>query len=73
MISKQLLLPLDYTASDEKWVQKMTNDALDCGDFANWDHAYESLWNLFERQVEEDIQAFEALERGSRDTYGDGR
>ena len=48
---EQLELPLDCTNADNALVSSMANEAVTCGDYLNWDHAYECLWDLFEQEI----------------------
>ena len=36
---------IDLSESDDAMIQQQATAAVACGDFNNWDHAYESLWN----------------------------
>ena len=47
----QLKLNIDYSESDDHVVKKMATEAGSVGDFLNWDHAYESLWDYYEYEV----------------------
>ena len=47
---KQLNLLFDYTLSDNYMIQRQADEAVEYGEHTNWDHAYESLWNLFEEE-----------------------
>ena len=48
---KQLPLNLDYGISDDALVQKMATEAVKDGDFSNWYHAYESIWEWYEEEL----------------------
>ena len=47
----QLELSLDYSEPDNQVVWKMATEAVAAGDFLNWDHAYESIWDAYEGEV----------------------
>ena len=48
---EQLHLALDYEPADNSIVKKAATQAVKCGEFLNFDHAYESLWEAFEEEV----------------------
>ena len=50
----QLKLNIDYSESDDHVVKKMATEAVSVGDFLNWDHAYESLWDHYEGEKKDD-------------------
>ena len=39
---------IDLSESDNDMIKRQADAAVACGDFNNWDHAYESLWAAFE-------------------------
>lgn len=43
---------IDLTQSDDLMIRAMARDAVLCGDFSNYDHAYETIWDRFERERE---------------------
>lgn len=45
---KEQLTLLDFSDADNEMIKKLATEAVACGDYTNWDHAYESLWNAFE-------------------------
>ena len=51
MSRKQLQLPFDYSKADEYIVNCMADEAMEDEHFANWDHAYESLWEWFKAEL----------------------
>ena len=51
MIENQLNLSIDYTQSDNEMIKRQASDAVLSGDFINWDHAYESLFNSLEEEL----------------------
>ena len=50
---EQLNLPFDYNHSDDYMICQQANEAVEHGEFIYWDHAYESLWELFESEIED--------------------
>jgi hypothetical protein len=46
-----LTMLIDFTESDDDMIQRQATAAVACGDFTNWDHAYETLWNNFECEL----------------------
>ena len=52
MIENQLNLSIEYNQSDNEMIKRQASDAvLSSGDFLNWDHAYESLFNSLEEEL----------------------
>ncbi len=47
----QIKLNLDYSESDNRVVKQMATEAVAAGDFLNWDHAYESIWECYQGQI----------------------
>lgn len=50
-IFEQSLLPLNFAECDEYMVHCLADEALLCGEFVNWDHAYESIWAWLEYEL----------------------
>ena len=50
---EQLNLPFDYNHSDNYMIYLQADEAIEGGEFINWDHAYESLWELFESEIKD--------------------
>jgi hypothetical protein len=44
---------LDFSNEDDAMIQRMATEAVESGEFSNWDHAYESLWHVFEQETTE--------------------
>ena len=44
-------LVIDLTISDDDMIKRQALEAVACGDFSNFDHAYESLWDAFETEL----------------------
>jgi hypothetical protein len=42
---------IDLSSSDDDMIQRQAAEAVACGEFSNFDHAYESLWNAFESEL----------------------
>lgn len=42
---------IDFSESDNEMIKQQATDAVACGDFLNWDHAYETLWDAFECEL----------------------
>ena len=42
----------NFKDAEDKMIQRQATIAVADGDFSNWDHAYESLWDLFEEELE---------------------
>ena len=42
---------IDFTDSDDDMIQRQATETVACGDFTNWDHAYETLWDNFEYEL----------------------
>tara|TARA_R110002020_G_scaffold161631_1_gene346906 strand:+ start:534 stop:701 length:168 start_codon:yes stop_codon:yes gene_type:complete len=51
MIENQLNLSINYTQSDNEMIKRQASDAVSSGDFLNWDHAYESLFDILEEEL----------------------
>jgi hypothetical protein len=51
-MTEQYTLNLSYEGSDNYLVCLQANEAVEEGEFNNWDHAYETLWDLFESELE---------------------
>ena len=50
-MNDQLKLNIDYSKPDNQVVKRMATEAVECGDFLNWDHAYESIWDVYEGEL----------------------
>jgi hypothetical protein len=48
---EQLNLSFDYEHSNNYMICLQANEAVEEGEFSNWDHAYETLWSLFESEL----------------------
>ena len=48
---EKLELNINYEYSDNELIKKMATESVENGDYLNWDHAYESLWNWFEEEI----------------------
>jgi hypothetical protein len=46
---------IDLSESDDDMIKRQATAAVACGDFNNWDHAYESLWAAFEFELSEAV------------------
>lgn len=46
-------LEIDLAESDEHMIRAMADEALKAGEFRNWDHAYECMWERFEFELQE--------------------
>ena len=44
-------LRIDLSSSDDDMIHRQAAEAVACGDFSNFDHAYESLWDAFESEL----------------------
>jgi hypothetical protein len=44
---------IDFTESDNEMIKIEATAAVACGDFSDWDHAYETLWDTFEHELAE--------------------
>jgi hypothetical protein len=51
MLKTQEQLAIDLTLSDDDMIKRQALEAVACGDFSNFDHAYESLWDAFETEL----------------------
>jgi len=51
-MTEQLNLSFDYGHSDNYMIRIQANESVEQGEFSNWDHAYETLWDLFESELE---------------------
>ena len=40
---------------DDDLIKREATLAVECGDYDNWDHAYESLWDLWESEDLRDL------------------
>ena len=47
----QFVLNLDCSEADDNQVKIMATEAVKAGDFLNFDHAYESMWDWFEGEI----------------------
>ena len=47
---KQLQLGINYELIDNHLVLLWAKEAMDNGEYTNFDHAYESMWNLLEQE-----------------------
>ena len=47
-MNEQLLI--DLSSSDNDMILRQAAEAVACGDFFSFDHAYESLWDAFETE-----------------------
>jgi len=45
-------LEIDLADSDGYMIRTMADEALQTGEFSNWDHAYECLWERFEFELQ---------------------
>ena len=48
MMNRQLTF--NFEEAENEMIRQQATIAVADGDFNNWDHAYESLWNLFEEE-----------------------
>jgi len=44
-------LTFNFQDADDKMIQQQATAGVANGDFNNWHHAYESLWDLFEEEL----------------------
>jgi hypothetical protein len=44
-------LRIDLSGPDDDMIKRQAAEAVACGDFSNFDHAYESLWDAFEAEL----------------------
>lgn len=51
----QMVLDFNWEEIDDDLIQREATLAVECGDYDNWDHAYESLWNLWESEDSRDL------------------
>jgi hypothetical protein len=51
----QMSLNFNWEEIDDDLIQREATLAVKCGDYDNWDHAYESLWNLWESEDLRDL------------------
>jgi len=51
----QMVLDFNWKEIDDDLIQREATLAVECGDYDNWDHAYESLWNLWESEDLRDL------------------
>ena len=58
---EEIVYHKDQMVFDFNWEEMMmiysteATLAVECGDYDNWDHAYESLWNLWESEDLRDL------------------
>ena len=48
MMSRQLTF--NFKDAENEMIRRQATIAVAEGDFNNWDHAYESLWDIFEEE-----------------------
>ena len=51
----QMSFDFNWEEIDDDLIQREATLAVECGDCDNWDHAYESLWNLWESEDLRDL------------------
>jgi len=51
----QMSLNFNWEEIDDDLIQREATLAVERGDYDNWDHAYESLWNLWESEDLRDL------------------
>ena len=44
----QMSFDFNWEEIDNELIKREATLAVECGDYDNWDHAYESLWDLWE-------------------------
>lgn len=44
----QIFLDFNWQEIDNELIKQEATLAVECGDFDNWDHAYETLWDTWE-------------------------
>ncbi len=44
-------LEFDLAECDDDMVRRMATESVECGEYNNWDHAYEALWAWLEDEL----------------------
>ena len=51
----QMVFDFNWQEIDDDLIQREATLAVECWAYDNWDHAYESLWNLWESEDLHDL------------------
>jgi hypothetical protein len=51
----QMSFDFNWEEIDDDLIQREATLAVECGDYDNWDHAYETLWDLREDEETRDL------------------
>jgi len=41
----------DFSDADDAMIRRWASEAVESGEWSNWDAAYESLWDVFETEL----------------------